>query len=137
VAEKNIAEEDGEALCLASKRKTPDETIITLRCSVASGLEDYYLMMEGNKSLLAERYSLHESSEDLESKLTKARASSVEKNAALEIRIRSAEANAMGVVATDEKRFCDFEKELLKDLAELRTLYEHVDVLSTGKLYGG
>jgi hypothetical protein len=79
VAEKNIAEEDGEALCLASKRKTPDETIITLRCSVASGLEDYYLMMEGNKSLLAERYSLHESSEDLESKLTKARASSVEK----------------------------------------------------------
>jgi hypothetical protein len=59
------------------------------------------------------------------------------KNAALEIRIRSAEANAMGVVATGEKRFCDFEKELLKDLAELRTLYEHVDVLSTGKLYGG
>jgi hypothetical protein len=50
---------------------------------VAVGIEDYDLLMEGNKSLLAERNALRERSEYLESKLMKAHASTVEDIAAL------------------------------------------------------
>jgi hypothetical protein len=49
---------------------------------MASGLEDYDLVMEGNKSLLAERNTLHECSEDIESELMKAHASAAENIAA-------------------------------------------------------
>jgi hypothetical protein len=55
--------------------------------------------MEGNKSLLAERDALREHSEDLESELTKVRASATENVAALEARVRSAEAHAVDVPA--------------------------------------
>jgi hypothetical protein len=80
--------------------------------------------MEGNKDLLVERNALHERSEDLESKLTKARSSAIENIAGFKVRIRSAKAYAVDVAATGEKCFGDFEKELIKDLAELRVLYE-------------
>jgi uncharacterized protein involved in exopolysaccharide biosynthesis len=58
------------------------ETVATLQRSMASGLEDYDLVMEGNKSLLAERNTLHECSEDIESELMKAHASASENIAA-------------------------------------------------------
>jgi hypothetical protein len=80
--------------------------------------------MEGNKSLLAQRDALREHSEDLESELTKVRASATENVAALEARVRSAEAHAVDVPAAGEKRIGSFEKELHKDLMELRALYE-------------
>jgi hypothetical protein len=92
---------------------------------VDAGLEDYELLMNGNKSLLAEHDALHERSEDLESELMKARASAAEDIAAFEARIKSAEAHAVDVAAAGEKNFGDFEKELIKDLVELYVLYEH------------
>jgi hypothetical protein len=87
-------------------------------------LEDYELLMEGNKDLLVEHDALHERSLDLESKLTKARASAIENIAGVEVRVRSTEAYAMDVATTGEKCFCDFEKGLMKDLAELRVLHQ-------------
>jgi hypothetical protein len=60
----------------------------------------------------------------LESELTKAHASATEDVAALEARVKSVEAHTMDVAAASEKHLSDFENELIKDLAELRTLYE-------------
>jgi hypothetical protein len=91
---------------------------------VASGLEDYELLMKGNRSLLAECDALHDRAKDLESELTKAHASAIENIAALEARIRSAEVHTVDVAAAGEKCFGDFEKQLIMDLVELRVLYE-------------
>jgi hypothetical protein len=60
----------------------------------------------------------------LESELTKARASAVEDVAALEARVKSAEAHAKDVAAASERHLSDFESELIRDLAELRAFYE-------------
>jgi hypothetical protein len=88
---------------------------------VVAGIEDYNLLMEGYKSLLAECNALHE---DLESEPTKARASAAEDIATLEARIKFAEAHTVDVAAAGEKRLSDFENELIKDMAELCALYE-------------
>jgi hypothetical protein len=42
----------------------------------------------------------------------------------LEARIKFAEAHTIEVAAAGEKHFCNFEKELLKHLAEMHVLYE-------------
>jgi predicted nucleic acid-binding Zn-ribbon protein len=91
---------------------------------VDAGIEDNALLMEGNKSLLAECNALHKRSEDLEAELAKARTSVTEDITALEARIKSIEAHTMDVAAAVEKCVSDFETELIKDLAELHALYE-------------
>jgi hypothetical protein len=70
---------------------------------VAVGIEDYDLLMEGNKSLLVERNALRERSEYLESKLMKAHASTVEDIAALGVRIKFAKAHTIEVAGAGEK----------------------------------
>lgn len=72
------------------------------------GVEDYDLLMEGNKSLLPECDVLHERSENLDFELMKARASAAEDIAALEARVKSAEARIMDVTAAGEKCLSDF-----------------------------
>jgi hypothetical protein len=84
------------------------ETITTLERTVAMGVEDYDLLMEGNKSLLAECDVLHERSENLDFELMKARASAAEDIAALEARVKSAEARIMDVTAAGKKCLSDF-----------------------------
>jgi replicative DNA helicase len=112
VAEKIIAEEGGETLrkCIVELEEehfwlkatatkiqgsvdSSAETIATLQQSMVAMIEDYDMLMEGNKSLLAERNALHECSKDLVSELTKAHASATEDIVALEARVRSAKAN--------------------------------------------
>jgi hypothetical protein len=49
--------------------------------------------------------------------------SAAEDIAALEYRIKSVKAHSVDVATADENCFRDFESELIKDLAGLRTLY--------------
>jgi hypothetical protein len=79
--------------------------------------------MVGNESLLTERNELRYHTKDLESELVKVRADAAEDIAALETKIKSAEAHSMDVVATGERHLRDFEHELVKDLAGLCALY--------------
>jgi hypothetical protein len=98
---------------------------------VAAGIEDFGILLDGNKSLLAEHNVHCEPSGDLEAELMKARTA---KNiAALEAKIRSADAHSMDVAAASEKCFRNFEKELIKDLEELCVLFEF-NIHSTGGL---
>jgi hypothetical protein len=70
---------------------------------VDAGIEDYNLLLEGNKSLLAKHNTLHDRSEDLEFELTKTRASAIKGIAALEAKIKSAKAHFMDVAAAGKK----------------------------------
>jgi hypothetical protein len=69
--------------------------------------------MVGNESLLTERNELRYHTKDLESELVKVRADAAEDIAALETKIKSAEAHSMDVVATGERHLRDFEHELV------------------------
>jgi hypothetical protein len=101
----------------------------------ASGLLALMLPVDARRWVLADNNdTMHERSEDLESKLTKVCASTIKNVAALEERIKSAEAHVVDVDSIGEKRFGDFEKEFLKDLAELCTFYE-CNVQSIGSLF--
>jgi hypothetical protein len=93
------------------------ETITMLPRSLYDGIEDYSLLQEGNKSILAERNELCYRSEGLEADLAKVRSSTVEDITTLEARVRSAKAHNVDVAATGEKRLRYFESELIKDLA--------------------
>jgi FtsZ-binding cell division protein ZapB len=88
------------------------ETIATLQRAVDAGIEDYNMLLEGNKSLLAERNALRDPSEDLKSELTKTHASAAEGIAALEARIKSAEAHSMEVAATGKNAYTILKKNL-------------------------
>jgi hypothetical protein len=101
------------------------KTIATLQWSLDAGVEYYEQLVEANKSPFAERDALPDRSVDLESELVEARASITKDVAALEMRIKSTRAHALDVAAGGEKRLADFEKELIKDLADMCVLYEH------------
>jgi hypothetical protein len=109
-------------------RTTTEEsakTIATLQCSVEAGIEDYDLLLEGNKSFMSEHDEFFYCREDLKADLMKVR-SDAEKNVAdLEATVKSTEAHNIDVDAAGEKRLQDFEDELVKDLSELHALYVH------------
>jgi hypothetical protein len=135
VAETIIVEDSGASLCQriaeleAENSRLKDatvesvETIGTLQRTVDNGVNDYNLLLEGNKSLLVERNDFRYRCEDLKAKLAEAHSDAQKKVADLEARVRVVEAHSVDVAATDEKRLKDFEGELIQDLAELRTLY--------------
>jgi hypothetical protein len=77
----------------------------------------------GNVSLLAELNDFWDRCEDLEARLAKVRSDSIVSIASLEAKIKSIEAHAMDVAATDEKCLVDFKANLVKDLAGLWKLY--------------
>jgi chromosome segregation ATPase len=128
VAEKIIAQGSGDSLQkpvvkleeensqLKATAVQSAKTIAALQRSVDTGIEDYDLFLEGNKSLLADHNELRYRSEDLESELAKVRSSAAESIAVLEARIKSAEAHNMDVAAASEKRLKDFESEFIKVL---------------------
>jgi BMFP domain-containing protein YqiC len=107
---KRIVELEAENSWLKAATAESYETIDMLQRSVYAGIEDYNLLQEGNKSLLTEHNELHYHPEGLESVLAKVRSSAAEDIAALEARIRSAEAHSVDVAATSEKCLRDFDR---------------------------
>jgi hypothetical protein len=113
--EKIMAEDNGKSLWkritelkvensyLKASAVESAETIDMLLNSVYSGIEDYDLLQEGNKSLLAECDEMRYHCEDLESALVRVCSSAVKDIAALESRIRSVVAYSMEVAATCKK----------------------------------
>jgi hypothetical protein len=95
----------------------------TVQHTVENGNEDYDLLLEGNKSLLAERNNFHYRCEDLRAELMEVRSSTEKQITDLEAEVKSAEAHSTDVAGAGEKHLKDFEDELVHDLAELRTLY--------------
>jgi cell division protein FtsB len=114
IIEKILAEDDGESLQkrvaeleaensrLTTVAAQSSETIPKMLRSLDSGVEDYNLLMAGNERLLAERNDLCHHTEDLESELAKVRAAATADVAALEVKVTSAEAHSVDVVATSE-----------------------------------
>jgi FtsZ-binding cell division protein ZapB len=84
------------------------ETITVLRCSVDAEIEEYNLLMDGNKSLRTEHDTLHEHCEDLGSELAKVHASAVEDVATLEASIKSTVAHPMNVAVVGVKHLSNF-----------------------------
>jgi hypothetical protein len=97
-------------------------TISTLQHTMDIGVEDYTLLMEGNKSLLAERDDRHRC-ECLEVEVAEVRFDAKKKVEDLEARVKSVEAHNADVVTTDEERLRDFEDGLIQNFVELRALY--------------
>jgi hypothetical protein len=94
-----------------------------LQRAVDNGIEDCNRLMEGNKSLLAERNDFQYRFEDLQVELREAHFDAKKQITNLEARVRSAEAQSVDVTAAGEKHLKDFEDELIQDLAELSALY--------------
>jgi hypothetical protein len=94
-----------------------------LQRAVDNGIEDYNRLMEGNKSLLAERNDFQYHFEDLQVELIEAHFDAKKQITNLEARVRSAEAQSVDVTTAGEKHLKDFEDELIQDLAELSALY--------------
>jgi hypothetical protein len=97
----------------------------TLQHTVDNGIEDYDLLLEGNKSFLAERDNLRFRCEDLQAELAEVSSDTKKQIADLEVKVKSAEAHSVDVAAFGERHLKDFEDELIRDLAELRALYLH------------
>jgi hypothetical protein len=95
----------------------------TLQHVVDNGIEDYDMMLEGNKSLLAECDDFRFCCEDLQVELVEVHSDAKKQIADLEAKVESAEAHSVDIAATDERRLKDFEDELIRDLVELLTLY--------------
>jgi hypothetical protein len=121
---KCIAEIEEENSHLKASTVESAETIDTLQHSMNSKIEDYNLLQEGNKNLLAKCDELRYHSKDMDSELARVRSSVAEDIAALESRIRFAEAHSVEVAAVGEKCLSNFDGELIEDLAGMRALYE-------------
>jgi hypothetical protein len=83
---------------------------------VDRSIEDYNLLVMGNKSLLSERNELKCHCEDLQVALVETCSNTKKRVADLEAKVKSAEAH-------DEKHLRDFEDGLVRRLEELRGLY--------------
>jgi hypothetical protein len=99
------------------------ETSSMLQHAVDNGIEDYSLLMEGNKSFLAERKDFDYHCEDLKVELVEVRSNAKKRIANLEARVKSIEAHSIDVAGAGEKRLRDFEGGLIRGLAELRAMY--------------
>jgi hypothetical protein len=95
----------------------------SLQRAVDNGIEDYDLLLEGNKSLLAERDDFCFHCEDLQVELAKVRSDAKKQIDDLKVKVESAEAHNIEVAAAGEGRLKDFKDELIRDLAGRRMLY--------------
>jgi thioredoxin-related protein len=121
VAETIIAEDSGASLHhRVAKLKAEKDT---LQHVVDNGIQNYDLLLEGNKSLLVDRDDLCYYCEDLQAELAEVRSGAKKQIANLEVKVESVEAHSIDVVATGERCLKDFEDELIRDLVELQTLY--------------
>jgi hypothetical protein len=114
VAETIIAEDNGASLCqcivelkvensqLKATIAESTETIGTLQRAVNNEVEDYNLLLEGNKSLVAECNDFHYRCEDLKGEVAEVFSDAEKRTINLEAWVKAAE------VATGEKRLRDF-----------------------------
>jgi hypothetical protein len=79
-------------------------------------VEDYYLLMAGNDSLLAELNDFRYHCEDLERKLTEVHFDAKKGITDLEAKVKFAKAHSIDVAATGERQLRDFEGRLVRDL---------------------
>jgi hypothetical protein len=89
------------------------KTTAMLQRFVDAGIEDYNLLMQGNKSLLAEHDEFCYHSDDMENELVKAHSSAKESIADLEAKIKFVEAHSVDVAAASKNCLTDFEDNLL------------------------
>jgi hypothetical protein len=85
----------------------------TLQQAVDNGIEDYNLLMEGNKNLLAEHDEFCYCCEDLNDELAELCLDAKKRTATLELKVKSTEAHNFDVAATGEKQLKDFESSLV------------------------
>jgi hypothetical protein len=120
-AEAIIAEDDG-----ASLREHIVELIAekgALQRAVDGGIEDFDLLLEGNKSLIDVHNDLQYRCEDLHVELAEVRSDAKKRIADLEAKVKTAEAHNIDIAAVGKKCLKGFEDEHIRDLAELRSLY--------------
>jgi hypothetical protein len=67
------------------------------QCVVDNGIEDYDMLLEGNKSLLVERDDLHFRCEDLQAELAEVRSDTKKQIVDLEAKVEFAEAHSVDV----------------------------------------
>jgi hypothetical protein len=79
------------------------------------GSEGYSLLLEGNKSLLAERIDFRCRCEDLWVELVEVRCDAKKRIADLEAKVKFAEANSIDVPVADEKHLKGFDDEHIRD----------------------
>jgi hypothetical protein len=120
-AEAIIAEDDGASLCEHNVELKVEKG--ALQRAVDSGIEDYDLLLEGNKSLLDVRNDLQYRCEDLHVELAEVRSDAKKRIADLEAKVKTTEAHNIDIAAVGKKRLKGFEDELICNLAELRSLY--------------
>jgi DNA repair exonuclease SbcCD ATPase subunit len=113
-AETIITEHSGTPLhrCIAEL----EEDRNALQRAVDHSIEDYILLVIGNKSLLSERNDLKSHCEDLQAALAKARSDAKKRVADLDARVKTVKAHS-------EKRLRDLEDELVRKLEKLHGLY--------------
>jgi hypothetical protein len=116
-----IAEDSGASLrrCVVELEKDKD----TLQRTVDHGIKDYNLLVMGNKSLASERDELKSRCKGLQAELAKTRSNAEKRVAALEVKVRSAEAHSIDVASTGEKHLREFEGGPVRTLEELHRLY--------------
>jgi hypothetical protein len=79
------------------------EMIGMIQRTVNNGIEDYNLLMEGNKRLLAEHDEFLYCYKDLNVELGEVRSDAKKRTAALVLKVKSAEAHNINVATADKK----------------------------------
>jgi hypothetical protein len=120
-AETIIAKDNGASLRQRIAELKAEKNM--LQRAVDNGIEDYYLLLDGNKSLLAEHDDLHFRCENLHAELVEVRSDAKKQIVDLEVKVEFVEAHSVDVPAADERCLKDFEDELIHDLAERLALY--------------
>jgi hypothetical protein len=80
-----------------------------LQHAIDHGIEDYNLLVMGNKSLASECDELKSRCEGPQAELAEARSDAEKRVAILEARVRSTEAHDIDVASTGEKHLREFE----------------------------
>jgi formiminotetrahydrofolate cyclodeaminase len=109
-----IAEDSGVSLRRRIAELEEDKN--TLQCTVDHSIEDYNLVVIGNKSLLSKRNDLKCRWEDLQAALAEAHSNAKKRVVDLEASVKTMKAHG-------EKHLRDFEDGLVRMLEELRGLY--------------
>jgi hypothetical protein len=120
---KRIIELEAENSQLKAATTESTEAISMLRGTVNARIKDYVLLLDGNKSLVAECDDFRYHCEDLQAEFAEVHSNAEKRTINLESKVKSAKAHSVEVAATDEKWLRDFEGGLVRDLEELRELY--------------
>jgi hypothetical protein len=116
-----IAKDSGASL---HRRVTELEKVKdVLQCAIDHGIEDYDLLVTGNKNLSSERDELKSRCEGLQAELAEVHSDAEKRVAILEAKVRSVEAHNIVVASASEKRLREFEGGLVRKLEELHGLY--------------